>query len=196
MTMNLQLKQLGVKKSFRRYLIVSLLSLAFLFVVITHAVAEDANKPSPNPQATSSPNPQNGITTISKGKITNIDITAEQSSLKVQSENSPPVTISVKDPKLKAILLDYLTYSNGDLGNLLVNLDYDNTTKEITSLSVATATIRKGTITNIAITPDQSSLEVQREKSPPVTLSVKDPKLKAILLDFSNGDLYSKRLKT
>jgi hypothetical protein len=75
--------------------------------------------------------------------------------------------------------------SKGDL----VDLDYGNKTKELKSLSVV-GIIRKGTITNIAITPEQSSLEVKIHKNSttPVTFSVKEPRLKAILLDLSKGD--------
>jgi hypothetical protein len=135
MTKYLQPKQLNVKKFFRRYLIISLLSLAFLFVVVTHAVAVDDTKSSPNSQAQScSSSLNNGIATIKKGEIKTITITPEQYSLQVQCINPLPVTIFVKEPGLKAIILDF---SNGDL----VDLSYDNETKELTSLSVATISV-------------------------------------------------------
>ena len=196
MTKYLQLKQLSVKKSFRRYLIVPLLSLAFLFVVVTHAVEVSNAQSSPSLTPTTSPSPPDGkkagikkdepkelILPIKQGKITNIIIDLKQSkfSLEVQSGNSSPVILSVQEQKLKEILPKL---SKGNL----VDLDYDYKTKEIKSLSVV-GIIRKGTITNIAITPEQSSLEVLSKNSTPVTFSVKEPKFQAILLDLSKGDL-------
>ena len=171
-------------------MIVPLLSLAFLFVVVTHAVEVSNAQFSPSPSPTSSPIPTPSPspraetnTSIKQGKITNIAIDLKQSkfSLEVQSGNSSPVILSVQEQKLKEILPKL---SKGNL----VDLDYDYKTKEIKSLSVV-GIIRKGTITNIAITPEQSSLEVLSKNSTPVTFSVKEPKFQAILLDLSKGDL-------
>jgi hypothetical protein len=114
----------SVKKLFRRYLIVPLLSLAFLFAVGTRAVALNDT-----PDCSTSTN--NGITNINKGTIE--AITADQSSLQVQCKDSQPVTISVKKPELKAILQGF---SSGDF----VNLDYD-TANELKNLSVATSRV-------------------------------------------------------
>jgi hypothetical protein len=126
MTKYLQPKQLSVKKSFRRYLIVPLLSLAFLFTVVTHAVAQ---KDSSN--CSFSQDKGKGITTINKWEITTIAITPEQFSLQVNCKSaSETVTLSVQEPKLQAFLLDF---SDGDL----VNLGYNDNTKELTSLSVS-----------------------------------------------------------
>ena len=112
---------LSLKKFFKRYLIISLLSLAFLFTVVTHAVAQTET------QSPCSINSKDGITTITRGTIN--AITADQSSLQVQCEDPKPVTISVKQPELKAILQGF---SRGDF----VDLDYD-TANELKNLSVA-----------------------------------------------------------
>ncbi|WP_013334732.1 hypothetical protein [Gloeothece verrucosa] len=109
---------LSPKKSFRRYLIVPLLSLAFLFTVVTHAVALN--------DTVACPSSKDGITTINKGTIK--AITTDQSSLQVQCQNSQLITISVKKPELQAILRGF---SVGDF----VNLDYD-TANELKSVSV------------------------------------------------------------
>ena len=176
-------------------MIISLLSLAFFFVVITHAVEVSNAQSSPSPTVTPSlpigkdetkqDEQKASILSIKQGKITNIAIDLKQSkfSLEVQSGNSSSVILSVQEQKLQEILPKL---SIGDL----VDLDYDDKTKELKKLSVV-GIIRKGTITNIAITPEQSSLEVLSKNSTPVTFSVKEPKFQAILLDLSKGDLVN-----
>lgn len=114
-----------MKKSFKRYLIIPLLSLAFLFTVVTHAVAGNET------QSSCSTNSKDGTTTINRGTIK--IITADQSSLQVQCKDSQPVTISVKKPELKAILP---VFSSGDF----VNLDYTNN-NDLKSLYVATSQV-------------------------------------------------------
>jgi hypothetical protein len=114
------------KKSFKRYLVISSLSLAFLFVVTAHAVADNAS------QSTCPDNTQAGsITTVANGTVK--AIAADQSSLQIQCNGPKPATISVKKPELKAILKGF---SIGDL----VNIDY-NSAKELTSLSVETSPV-------------------------------------------------------
>ena len=118
---------INVKKLFGRYLIVPLLSLAFLFTVVTtHAIAQGTPELCPTTK--------DGISTIKKGRIESI--AADQSSLQVQC-NSPsdskPITISVKKPELQAILQ---RFSSGDF----VNPDYDMA-NELKNLSVATSRV-------------------------------------------------------
>lgn len=122
-----QKNSLSLKKFLRQYLIVTLLSLTFLFAVVIHAVAQN------DTPACSSTN-NDGITTINKETIK--AIAADQSSLQVQCKDSRPVNISVKKPELKAILQKF---SSGDL----VNLDFTkkNEENELTNLSVVTSTV-------------------------------------------------------
>lgn len=116
----------SVKKSFRRYFIVSLLSLAFFFAVVNLSVAQD-NSESCNPS-----NCNSSECSINRGIIR--AITADQSSLQVQNQELKTVTVFVKKPELKTILQ---RFSKGDL----VCLDYDKANNELTNLLVATSLV-------------------------------------------------------
>ena len=131
---------INVKKLFRRYLIVSLLFLAFLFTVVTHAVAEndspplvcqfDPPPPSATTAATTSP-PGNKVPEVKNATIEFIN--AERTGLRIEQcnpdpSNPYPVNFSVDSPELKGILEGF---SSGDL----VNLVYTNN-KILKSISV------------------------------------------------------------
>lgn len=131
---------LSVKKLFRRYLIIPLLSLAFLLTVVTHAVAENG-KPNSDPLVctkevvtSQTPSSTPKLTTFKNATIELIN--AEQTGLRIQQCNPDPLkpypvnfsVNSVEHPELKGILEGF---SSGDL----VNLVYTNN-DELKSLSV------------------------------------------------------------
>lgn len=140
---------LSVKKSFRRYLIVLLLSLAFLFAVVTHAVAQNKTNSfpptvcqiEPSPSKTTSPpsstSPQ--IPESATFKYATIEfINAERTGLRIEQCNPDPskaypVNFSVDSPELKGILEGF---ASGDL----VNLAYTNK-KVLSSISVMTSPV-------------------------------------------------------
>jgi hypothetical protein len=132
---------LSVKKSFRRYLIVPLLSLAFLFAVVTHAVAQNKTNSFLPPvcQIVLSPSATTSLKQIPESatfKNATIEfINAERTVLRIEQCNTDPlkpypVNFSVDSPELKGILEEF---SSGDL----VNLVYKNN-KVLESISVMT----------------------------------------------------------
>jgi hypothetical protein len=119
-------KGLSVKKFFRRYLIIPLIFVTFIFGIFTTydiALAEFPNCPI-------SPNEEKTINTIKNVRIESI--AADQSSLQLQCnlpKISDPITISVNKPELKATLQGF---SSGDNVNLTYTSEND-----LTGLSVA-----------------------------------------------------------
>jgi len=163
----------SVKKLFRRYLIVPLLSLAFLFTVVTHAVAENNSPPlvckfDPPPSATTSENspgnstlsatPSPSATPSSSSTPTQIPesttvknatiefINAERTSLRIEPCNPDQKLYPVNFSVDSQELKGALEkFSSGDL----VNLVYTNN-KVLKSISVVisevTVSERWGTI--------------------------------------------------
>ncbi len=116
-------KGLSLKKFFRRYLIIPLLFVTFLFgIFTTYAIAQTGDQTCPKPDTKTNE--------IIKNLIIE-SIAADQSSLQVQcnsTNNSDPITISVNKPELKATLQGF---SSGDK----VNIAYTSE-KDLTSISV------------------------------------------------------------
>ncbi|WP_179074132.1 peptidoglycan-binding protein [Nostoc sp. C057] len=116
-------KGLNLKKFFRRYLIIPLLFVTFLFgIFTTYAIAQTGDQTCPKPDTKTNE--------IIKNLIIE-SIAADQSSLQVQcnsTNNSDPITISVNKPELKATLQGF---SSGDK----VNIAYTSE-KDLTSISV------------------------------------------------------------
>jgi hypothetical protein len=116
-------KGLSVKKFFRRYLIIPLLFVTFIFgIFTTYAIAQTGDPTCPKPDQK---------TNIIKfnGRIESI--AADQSSLQVQCNppnKSDPITIFVKKPELKETLQGF---SSGDNVNLAYTSEND-----LTGLSV------------------------------------------------------------
>ncbi len=125
-------KDLSMKKFFRRYLIIPLLSLAFLFAIITHAVAQNTSVPLACKSESA---------TFKNATIEFIN--AERTSLSIEQCNldqSKPalVNFSVDSPELKGILEGF---SSGDL----VNLSYANN-NILKSISVVVSKVNVLTI--------------------------------------------------
>ena len=148
---------INVKKLFRRYLIVPLLSLAFLFTVVTHAVAENTNNSSPTlvcefvPAPTAAPSTSGNkvpeSTTVKNATIKFIN--AEQTGLLIEQcspdKSKPyPVKFSVdsKDKELKGALEKF---SSGDIVNLDYNESKNNESKNLQNISVVISTVNEST---------------------------------------------------
>jgi Putative peptidoglycan binding domain len=125
-------KDLSMKKFFRRYLIIPLLSLAFLFAIVTHAVAKNTSVPLACKSESA---------TFKNATIEFIN--AERTSLSIEQCNldqSKPalVNFSVDSPELKGILEGF---SSGDL----VNLSYANN-NILKSISVVVSKVNETTL--------------------------------------------------
>jgi hypothetical protein len=109
-------KIISMKKFFRRYLIIPLLSLAFLFVIVTHAVAQNISVHlAPIACKLESATFKNATIEFINAERTSLSI--EQCNLDQSKPNL--VNFSVDSPELKGILE---RFSGGDL----VNLSYAN----------------------------------------------------------------------
>ena len=153
-------KGLSMKKFLRRYLIILLLSLAFLFTVATNVVAQSNSLVCKTVSPPSKPTTESA--TFKNATIEFIN--AERTSLHIERCNTDllyPVNFSVDSPELKGILEGF---SSGDL----VNLSYanNNILKSISSESFEIKISLGGLLHSLLATSESYSRSLLKAEAP------------------------------